>query len=711
MSLTPLNEDLDIIQSLVIPSIEDDLDIIQKLDDEPNDVGGLTAAELKAKFDEAGNTIKTYLNDTLVPQLSDTVAEAEERAKAEAERIANEESRATAELAREEAEKARVAAEDIRVATENERISAEEARKAAEVSRVLEEQARVDRDTGIVAQATEQADLAANSEKAAAQSVLDAQAEVQNAKDEVENAKTEVQNAQGKVEDAEAWARGTRNGEAVPDTDPAYQNNSKYWAENAKEIVGPTVTPTQLDAVVAEINQSISDTNTAIDETNAALEKVSSGSTSVPIPNALAQKMGLTTPATVNDALSVLGDVGNIHVWKREMFEGSYLLGTVTNGSLISGSNSTYVFYYSDSISVDKDANVSLVSPVQTVSFNYDSYSNAETLKGKFMYRNSGASDVIGGVNTEITFVPTSATLARSTSGTNYFVTIDYQTVTGVSEAGVTDYPTSTDRNAFGEGYQDYQPAGYTLGAAGKVYLYSNSSNNASISGTIYYGDENSVVVESSGEVSTDTANFAGSVLVGYSANYNENALKGKFIRAFAVSDFGQEQGVWYIPSDAVATRTTEISTDGTKYVVYFSNAQPVIGYPETGSGYLTYLGALGDKARIEVGSYVGTGTYGSENPNTLTFGFAPKVFKVLFYYSNTNLAKANWNGSETAVAFFEALSTSYQDYTGPNVTISYSGSWGKKSADGKTLSFYSTRDATDQLNASGYTYVYIAIG
>lgn len=31
---------------------------------------------------------------------------------------------------------------------------------------------------------------------------------------------------------SEAWAVGTRNGQAVPSTDPAYNNNSKYWSEN-----------------------------------------------------------------------------------------------------------------------------------------------------------------------------------------------------------------------------------------------------------------------------------------------------------------------------------------------------------------------------------------------------------------------------------------------------------------------------------------------
>lgn len=52
-----------------------DLNIIQALDDEPNDVGGLSAAELKAKFDEAANIIKTYLNSTLIAEMEDNGAE------------------------------------------------------------------------------------------------------------------------------------------------------------------------------------------------------------------------------------------------------------------------------------------------------------------------------------------------------------------------------------------------------------------------------------------------------------------------------------------------------------------------------------------------------------------------------------------------------------------------------------------------------------
>lgn len=50
-----------------------DLSIISLLDDEPNDVGGLSAEELKAKFDEAANTIKDYINETLLPELASEI--------------------------------------------------------------------------------------------------------------------------------------------------------------------------------------------------------------------------------------------------------------------------------------------------------------------------------------------------------------------------------------------------------------------------------------------------------------------------------------------------------------------------------------------------------------------------------------------------------------------------------------------------------------
>lgn len=50
---------------MALTKLTADLNIIQALDDEPNDVGGLTSAQLKAKFDEAGNDIKTFINNLI----------------------------------------------------------------------------------------------------------------------------------------------------------------------------------------------------------------------------------------------------------------------------------------------------------------------------------------------------------------------------------------------------------------------------------------------------------------------------------------------------------------------------------------------------------------------------------------------------------------------------------------------------------------------
>ena len=48
--------------------------VIAALDDLPNDVGGLTAAQLKAKFDEFGINFKDWFNATHIPELDAVLA-------------------------------------------------------------------------------------------------------------------------------------------------------------------------------------------------------------------------------------------------------------------------------------------------------------------------------------------------------------------------------------------------------------------------------------------------------------------------------------------------------------------------------------------------------------------------------------------------------------------------------------------------------------
>lgn len=58
-----------------LPTFTKDMDIIAALETRPNAVGNpaLSAAQLKAKFDEGGNAIKDFLNDTLTPAIESAI--------------------------------------------------------------------------------------------------------------------------------------------------------------------------------------------------------------------------------------------------------------------------------------------------------------------------------------------------------------------------------------------------------------------------------------------------------------------------------------------------------------------------------------------------------------------------------------------------------------------------------------------------------------
>lgn len=244
-----LTADLNVVanSNLEIQLLDGDLNIIQKLDDEPNDVGGLTSAELKAKFDESGNIIKKYINETLIPAVLTDDATEESRKQAEAARVAAEQGRASAEEVRVSAEAARAAAEQARSEAEASRVSAENARAAAET-------ARADETAGIVARATEQANAAAGSASQAAGSEQSAKDAAGTATGAASSASQSAASASGSASQASAaaaaaagsaagaetasktaqsWAVGGTGIRPGEDTD-----NAKYWAEKAQEVVG-----------------------------------------------------------------------------------------------------------------------------------------------------------------------------------------------------------------------------------------------------------------------------------------------------------------------------------------------------------------------------------------------------------------------------------------------------------------------------------------
>lgn len=139
-----LTADLNVVSNsnLEIQLLDGDLNIIQKLDDEPNDVGGLTSAELKAKFDESGNIIKKYINETLIPAVLTDDATEESRKQAEAARVVAEQTRQSNEETRQSNEETRKNNETARVTAEGNRATAEGTRANAETARVQNETER-----------------------------------------------------------------------------------------------------------------------------------------------------------------------------------------------------------------------------------------------------------------------------------------------------------------------------------------------------------------------------------------------------------------------------------------------------------------------------------------------------------------------------------------------------------------------------------------
>ena len=107
-------------------------------------------------------------------------------------------------------------------------------------------------------------------------------------------------------------------------------------------------------------------------------------------------------------------------------------------------------------------------------------------------------------------------------------------------------------------------------------------------------------------------------------------------------------------------------------------------------SEVMTNLGSGGNTARIIYGSYVGTGTYGAGNPNTLTFDFRPLLLiwgdPVYDQYTTVVCMRGRDN------------------QPGPNGRIATI--WGNNS-----VSWYHNSSAQEQANTSGVTYPYVAIG
>lgn len=112
---------------------------------------------------------------------------------------------------------------------------------------------------------------------------------------------------------------------------------------------------------------------------------------------------------------------------------------------------------------------------------------------------------------------------------------------------------------------------------------------------------------------------------------------------------------------------------------------------------------------KIQTGSYIGTGTYGENNPNALTFNFAPKLLWFVASYNSSQNQVEQF--SSFNILSSDALTTSMNKYqfTGSHSHADYS--YASKSSDGKTFSWYNTAGENQQFNAQGMKYYWLILG
>nr|DAP73572.1 MAG TPA: MAEBL protein [Caudoviricetes sp.] len=306
-----LTADLNVVanSNLEIQLLDGDLNIIQKLDDEPNDVGGLTSAELKAKFDESGNIIKKYINETLIPAVLTDDATEESRKQAEAARVAAEQGRVTAEEGRVSAESGRVSAEQARDSAETARSGAESTRQSQEAARQTAETKRNSAETARV-----QSEQGRSTAETARTNAETARREAETSRDTAESNRavaeqgrvsgesTRVQNETQRVsaEQARSKAESSR----------VSAENAREAAEKARadETAGIVASATaQANAAAGSASQAAGSEQAAQNAANTADSAASSASQSAASASSSANDAAGSAAAAANGAAIVAG--------------------------------------------------------------------------------------------------------------------------------------------------------------------------------------------------------------------------------------------------------------------------------------------------------------------------------------------------------------------------------------------------------------------
>lgn len=265
----------------------------------------------------------------------------------------------------------------------------------------------------------------------------------------------------------------------------------------------------------------------------------------------------------------------------------------------------------------------------------------------------------------------------------------------------------------------------YVIGSASDTIISSFGSQTTSR--TVQYSSSINVDFNENISLASPVYNIS----VSYSTYSNINSLKGKFFANIMDGNFNTITGIYYVASDAAnATRSGAYSTyiyasEVTSIAVYgdweYLQSNDRSAYPDSGisGGYeYEFLGKPLDNAanapQIAIGSYTGTGTYGANNPCSLTLPFSPKLILLISTGTSATdfLPRSQYY---SASLYMPLVTTQYVQGVG----FCNNGSndslptylYGKKSSDGKTIMWYNTHSAAGQCNENGVQHNLIALG
>ena len=437
--------------------------------------------------------------------------------------------------------------------------------------------------------------------------------------------------------------------------------------------------------------------------------------------------LGLSTGvnSTPNDAFNVLANIGNVHVWRKtvvaeEEVPAGYTLGPVEANKVLAQSSSNWgnsyaAFTVASSITVDDGGNVTMndTSGVEIWQGYFDPNKGEDNLLGKFIqFSHVSADHISSDLETGVYFIPSNATFIRDHSSAPFYTKISAcQKVNAypLTPAGThITYLTSTNRNAYQEG-DDAKEAGYVLGevVAGKTPISMAYDGRGVVIGSTIQVEENGAISFAPDSGATQY----------WSDSVDVSLMKGKFFHTVGGEGDSDEIGnfsdpnYWvYLPEDAVITRESPV---GSSTTIFTTKYQPVTGYPAIPAGItIEYLGVLGDKIRMQIVSYIGTGTSGEATPCSITADFKFKTAEYLGSLRGGSLSPAVTYIDARDKVLSEAITTEFTAYSGFCLDDSQD-SFGKKSEDGKTITWYSRYNnrQSNQLNEAGVKYYFRFFG